>query len=156
MPILSVVRGGSCGTTSTALHDEEKMNLAAVLQETRGLRVDPLPAPYFAHAPRNLAERARRTLYEVTDPELPISILDLGLVSDIQADEATGAVAVSLTFTATACPCMDFIKWDVRERLLEDAEICSVEIDTVWDPPWTSARISDRGREILKSFGVAP
>ena len=51
---------------------------------------------------------------------------------------------------------MDFIKWDVRERLLEDAEICSVEIDTVWDPPWTSARISDRGREILKSFGVAP
>lgn len=131
------------------------MNLAAVLNETRGLRTNPPPPPDPARTPQDLAGRARHALYEVMDPELPISILDLGLVSDIQADEVTGVVSVSLTFTATACPCMDFIKWDVRERLLEDTDICRVEIDTVWDPPWTSARISDRGRKILESFGVA-
>ncbi len=134
---------------------EQGMNFAAVLKETQGGRED-LPAPPdFDGPPRDLAERARRALYEVADPELPISVLDLGLLAGIAADEETGAVTVSLTYTSTACPCMDFIQWDIRERLLEENEIQSVTIDTVWDPPWTTARISERGREILGSFGVA-
>ena len=155
MPVLSVNRDAPKRDTSYKSQYDEQMNLATVLKETRGLRTDlPLP-PHPPHALQNLTERARHALYEVMDPELPISILDLGLVSDIEADELTGVVTVSLTFTATACPCMDFIKGDVRERLLEDDDICEVEINTVWDPPWTSAKISNRGRKILESFGVA-
>lgn len=133
---------------------EEGMNFAAVLRETRGGRELP-PPPAFAEAAGSLAERARRALYEVSDPEFPISIVDLGLVRDVTGDEAAGAVTVRLTFTATACPCMDFIVWDVRERLLREEEIREVEVETVWDPPWTTAAISDRGRAWLKSFGVA-
>ena len=130
------------------------MNFGAVLRETRGARDLP-PPPAFAEPPADLAERARRALYEVSDPEFPISIVDLGLVRDVTADETTGAVTVRVTFTATACPCMDFITWDVRERLLREDEIREVEIVTVWDPPWTTAAISERGRAHLKSFGVA-
>ncbi len=66
-----------------------------------------------------------------------------------------GVVTVSLTFTSTACPCMDFIHWDVRERLLEIEEIEEVTIETVWDPPWTTAMISERGRRLLADCGVA-
>lgn len=114
-----------------------------------------MPPPVFDGPPVDLAERARRALYEVSDPEFPISLVDLGLVYDVTAEESTGLVTVSLTFTATACPCMDFIKWDVRERLLLEPGIERVQIVTVWDPPWTNERITQRGQEALARAGVA-
>ena len=133
---------------------EEGMNFAAVLSETRGVRHLP-PPPDFSDPPADLAERLRRALYEVADPELPISIVDLGLVRRIEADETSGTARVHLTFTAMACPCMHFIEWDVRERLLAEAGVREVDVVTEWDPPWTTAAISARGRDILKAVGVA-
>lgn len=131
------------------------MNFAAVLAETQGRREDLPPPPEFDAPPADLAERARRALYEVSDPEFPISLIDLGLVPGVEADERTGRVTVYLTFTATACPCMDFIRWDVKERLLEEPGVEDVEIEVRWDPPWTTDRITDRGRRILRAAGVA-
>ncbi len=87
------------------------------------------------------------------DPELPISIVDMGLVYDVRVRE--GRVELDITFTATACPCIDFIETDVRERLLREPGVRAVEIRRVWDPPWTKARISERGRTRLRQFGVA-
>lgn len=143
------------GTRRAALpRYEEGMNFAAVLRETRGGRDMP-PPPTFAEPAADLAERARRALYEVADPEFPISIVDLGLVRRVVGDETAGSVTVHLTFTATACPCMDFITWDVRERLLKESGIREVELVTEWDPPWTTAAISERGRAYLGTFGVA-
>lgn len=131
------------------------MNFAAVLAESRG-EAQPLPPPPAWETPAaDLAERARRALYDVSDPEFPISLVDLGLIYDVAADEAAGRVTVSLTFTATACPCTDFIKWDIRERLLVEPGIEEVEIETVWDPPWSTARVTDRGRRILERAGIA-
>lgn len=134
---------------------EEGMNFGAVLRATRGHRDDLPPPPDFDRPPDGLAERCRRALYEVADPEFPISLMDLGLVYDVEADEAAGRVVVRLTFTATSCPCMDFIEWDVRERLEEEPDVRDVEVQVTWDPPWTTERISDRGREILGRAGVA-
>lgn len=131
------------------------MNFAAVLRASRGAREDLPPPPPFGRPPADLAERAFRALYEVADPEFPISIVDLGLVYGVEADESRGAVTVRLSFTATACPCMDFIRWDVRERLLREPGIEEVEIEVVWHPPWTTERISERGRAILARAGVA-
>lgn len=132
---------------------EAGMNFAAVLRETQGHRDLP-PPPEFDAPPADLAERARRALYEVQDPEFPISIVDLGLVYGVSADEETARAVVRLTFTATACPCMDFIEWDVRERLEREPGIETVDIDVVWDPPWTVGRIPERGREILRAAGI--
>ena len=134
---------------------EQGMNFAAVLRDTQGHRDDLPPPPEFDAPAADLAERARRALYEVSDPEFPISLVDLGLIYGVEADEVAGVVTVSVTFTATACPCMDFIKWDVRERLLEEPDIEEVRIEIVWDPPWTTARIPERGRDILRASGVA-
>ena len=92
-------------------------------------------------------------LGEVMDPELPISLVDLGLIYDVRRSE--GVVEIDLTFTATACPCMDFIHEDIRERLLREEDIDEVKINQVWDPPWTVERISEAGKKILKQSGVA-
>ena len=91
-------------------------------------------------------------LGEVLDPELPISLVDLGLVRNAELDGQTARI--DLTFTATACPCMDFIKEDVRDRIAREPWVRSVEINEVWDPPWTTAAITARGRRELAKFGV--
>lgn len=134
---------------------EGEMNFAAVLRETRGGGMRLPDPPAFTSPPKDLAEAAHRALYEVSDPEFPISLVDLGLVYGVEANAETGSVAVAISFTATACPCMDFIKWDVRERLLREPGVNRVDIETVWDPPWTTDRISERGREIMRRAGVS-
>ena len=104
-------------------------------------------------APPTDAEATLRTLLnEVLDPELPISLIELGLVYDVGF--ASGTAHVDLTFTATACPCMEFIRADVRDRLEREPWVRQVEINEVWDPPWTTARITAEGRRKLQSFGV--
>ena len=94
-----------------------------------------------------------QALRDVADPELPISLVDLGLICDVRREDAT--VHVDVTFTASACPCMEFIIEDVRERLLKEPGVGHVEVHDVWDPPWTTERMTAHGRALLKSFGVA-
>lgn len=91
-------------------------------------------------------------LDEVLDPELPVSLVELGLIYRVEFEE--GVARISLTFTAAACPCMEFIREDVKDRLTMEPWVNNVEITEVWDPPWTTSRISPAGREKLKNFGV--
>ena len=92
-------------------------------------------------------------LKEVLDPEIPISLVDLGLIYAVR--EEGPRVEVDVTFTATACPCMDFIREDIRTRLLQEPDVERVDINEVWDPPWTVERVTPEGREALRRFGVA-
>lgn len=94
-----------------------------------------------------------QALHEVADPELPISLVDLGLITDIRRDG--GNVEVDVTFTASACPCMEFIIEDVKTRLEKEPGVEHVKVTDVWDPPWTVERMTDHGRTMLRSFGVA-
>jgi metal-sulfur cluster biosynthetic enzyme len=92
-------------------------------------------------------------LKDVLDPELPISIVDMGLVYDVRVDGS--AAKLDMTFTATACPCADFIMDDIRTRLLQEPACDVVEINIVWDPPWTNERLSEEGRVLLRAYGVS-
>ena len=92
-------------------------------------------------------------LQEVLDPEIPISLPELGLIYGVEVDR--GTVTVRLTFTATACPCMEFIKEDITDRLESEHWIHEVELVEVWDPPWTSDRITPEGRAKLRELGVS-
>jgi metal-sulfur cluster biosynthetic enzyme len=87
------------------------------------------------------------------DPEVPVSLVDLGLIYEVRRLE--GRVEVELSFTATACPAMDFIQEDIRERLLAEPGVEEVKMQVVWEPPWTPDRISETGRKQLKDFGIS-
>lgn len=91
-------------------------------------------------------------LREVLDPEIPISLVDLGLIYSARMEDEVAHLEI--TFTATACPCIDFIREDITDRLVQEEWIRAVEITEVWDPPWTTDRITPRGREVLKQMGV--
>ncbi|HEX9885292.1 MAG TPA: metal-sulfur cluster assembly factor [Longimicrobiales bacterium] len=109
-------------------------------------------SPPIESAPDDREDAVWACLDEVLDPEIPISLVDLGLVYGVSLVDSE--VRVDLTFTATACPCMDFIREDVRDRLLREAWIGAVEIREVWDPPWTTDRITEKGRAELRRLGV--
>jgi len=97
-------------------------------------------------------DRIISALREVDDPEMPISIVDLGMVYGVEVLEH--AVKIQLGLTASACPAVDFIFMDIRERL--EQEGCGrVDIELVWDPPWTKDRISEEGRFILPTWGLS-
>ncbi len=93
-----------------------------------------------------------QALEDVQDPEFPMSVLDMGLIYGLEREERK--VRVRLTFTAMGCPAMEYIIGDIRERLLQEPDVDEVEIEIVWDPPWTRERLSVRGIEKLKRWGV--
>ena len=97
-------------------------------------------------------QRLWSALREVDDPEFPISVVDMGLIQSVAREGER--VKVELTFTAMGCPAMDMILDDVRARLLREPGVRQVEIEIVWDPPWTKARLSELGRERLLRMGI--
>jgi metal-sulfur cluster biosynthetic enzyme len=98
-------------------------------------------------------DRLLAALAEVQDPEMPVNLVDLGLIYGIEEDD--GLVRVDLTFTAMGCPASEFILSDVRERLLAEPGIREVDVRVVWDPPWTAARMTPAGREALEAWGLS-
>ena len=91
-------------------------------------------------------------LREVEDPEIPISVVGMGLIVDLAYDD--GVVDLKLTFTAMGCPAMDFIQDDIRERLLQEPEVDEVRIEVVWDPVWTRSRIREDARARMRELGI--
>ena len=96
--------------------------------------------------------RLWEALTEVEDPEIPISVVHMGLIVAIAFDD--GVVDLKLTFTAMGCPAMDFIQDDIRERLLQEPEVDEVEIEIVWDPVWTRKMIREDARSKMRELGI--
>jgi len=100
-----------------------------------------------------LDRRVWAALRDVQDPEMPVNLVDLGLIYGVETLE--GHVRVRLTFTAMGCPSTEMIMDDIRERLLREPGVASVDLDVVWDPPWSAARLSGTGREALLAWGLS-
>lgn len=94
-------------------------------------------------------------LREVEDPELAVSLVDMGLIVAIERDEVVGVAHVWLTYTAMGCPATEFIEGDIRDRLLREPGVRAVTISVVWEPAWTKRRLSPEGRDMLLASGVA-
>ena len=93
-------------------------------------------------------------LEDVEDPEIPISVVGMGLIVAIAYRPDERAVDLDLTFTAMGCPATDFIEDDIRERLLEEPEVDAVRIEVVWDPVWTRSRIREDARATMRRLGI--
>jgi metal-sulfur cluster biosynthetic enzyme len=93
-------------------------------------------------------------LTEIEDPEIPVSVVGLGLIVAVRYDRDRRVAEVELTFTSMGCPAMDFIQDDIRERLLREPEVDEVIIEVVWDPVWTRSRIREDARARMRSLGI--
>ena len=93
-------------------------------------------------------------LQDVEDPEIPVSVVGLGLIVSLAYDERRSTVDVELTFTAMGCPATEFIEDDIRERLMREPDVDQVRIEVVWDPVWTRSRIREDARARMRSLGI--
>jgi metal-sulfur cluster biosynthetic enzyme len=90
-------------------------------------------------------------LDRVDDPELPLSIVELGLVRRL--DIVDGAVTVGLTYTSLACPCLEMIREDVDAAVRTVPGVRSTRVDDVLEP-WSRDDVTPRGRELLRAVAV--
>jgi metal-sulfur cluster biosynthetic enzyme len=97
------------------------------------------------------ADDVRAALAEVEDPELPVNIVDLGLVREVTVEGTT--VRVGITYTTIACPCTDVLREDVEARLRRLDGVTDVQVEEVFEP-WSRDDVTEEGRLALLALGV--
>jgi len=92
-----------------------------------------------------------QTLKTCFDPEIPVNIVDLGLIYDMEISQlADGSrIDVKMTLTAQGCGMGGSIAADARNKLLDLPGVAEADVQVVWDPPWTPEKISPEGRALL-------
>ncbi len=113
---------------------------------------EPLPEPVAAAAGSgDLESQVWNVLKTCYDPEIPVNIVDLGLVYDMRIAPEGDArrVDVKMTLTAQGCGMGTSIAADARHKILALPGVADATVDIVWDPPWTPQMISPEGRERL-------
>lgn len=95
----------------------------------------------------NLKSKIKEKLKEVMDPELNVSIVDLGLIYNVS--EKQGSVLIKMTLTNIGCPLFPVIEEQIKSGLLTIAGVKKVNIELVFDPPWTTDRISENAKAVL-------
>ena len=99
--------------------------------------------------------RAWEILEGVPDPEIPVlSVVDLGIVRDVEESADGRGVTVTVTPTYSGCPATEVIMRDVRTALAASYEV--VDVRTRLSPAWTTDWLSDKGRDKLHAYGIAP
>ena len=86
------------------------------------------------------------------DPEIPINVVDLGLIYDLNINQTEGnghEVDVKMTLTAQGCGMGPVIAQDAQDRILAIPAVEKAEVEIVWDPPWSPRMISEEGKQIL-------
>lgn len=92
-------------------------------------------------------DRVLASLRKIYDPEIPFNIVDLGLIYEIDVDD--GDIYIKMTLTAPGCPLWQLITEQVKEAVKSIDGVKNVEVDLVWDPPWSPDRISPELKEEL-------
>ncbi|HID27843.1 MAG TPA: metal-sulfur cluster assembly factor [Methanosarcinales archaeon] len=92
-------------------------------------------------------EDVMEVLKDCYDPEIPINVVDLGLIYDVQVDN--DKVDIKMTLTAPGCPMHGMISQDIKQRVEEIEGIKAANVSIVWDPPWTPDRMSKDAKKLL-------
>lgn len=88
-------------------------------------------------------------LKEVIDPELNVNIIDLGLVYEIEFIENNQTLRIAMTFSSKGCPMSDAILNDIRNRIENKFPNQKLSIEVVWEPEWTTERVTEQGKLAL-------
>jgi ring-1,2-phenylacetyl-CoA epoxidase subunit PaaD len=99
------------------------------------------------------AEAVWAVLEQIEDPELPLTVTDLGLIERVEVDGSRVRVLMVPTFSA--CPAIEVMRRTIRTRLLALPGVRDAQVDVTFETPWTMARLTPRGRERLRAYGLS-
>ena len=110
----------------------------------------------FEIGPDEDADEFERELWEtldtVPDPHIPVSLVDMAMIYDVEADD--GDVTVTMTYPCMGCPAYDMIQEDARAALRTVRGVESVDIEITWDPVWSKDMLTEHAREELREAGI--
>jgi len=114
---------------------------------------DPEDLPATGEDATGVAARVWDALYGVEDPEMPISVVDLGLIYGVEVTDGRAEVAMTLTYTG--CPARDMLTGEIEAAVAGVAGVESVDLRLVWSPEWSVEMVTDAGRDDLREFGLS-
>ena len=91
-----------------------------------------------------IKEKIIAEIKKIYDPELPVNIYDLGLIYDVQVNEKKAKI--KMTLTSPNCPVAESLPREVKDGAMQVDEIEDVDLELVWDPPWTKEMMSDSAK----------
>jgi metal-sulfur cluster biosynthetic enzyme len=97
-------------------------------------------------------EHLLEALKIVKDPEIPVNVVDLGLIYNLEVHEG-GKVDIQMTLTSMGCPVQDMIQADAELACMQVEGVKQVEVEFVWSPPWSTDKMSDDGKKQMRMFG---
>jgi len=100
----------------------------------------------------DLQEQVIAAIKKVQDPELPINIYDLGLIRKVEIDG--GKVQIDMTLTTPNCPVADLMPSQVFDEVSKVEDVVSVRVELVWEPSWTVADLTARGKAALELLDI--
>ena len=140
----TTIQNGSTG-------ELEEPSLCAYTEYRTGPAVEELPAT--GEDATGLDADVWDALYTVEDPEMPVSIVDLGLIYDVEVTDHTAHVTMTLTYSG--CPARDMLQNDIREAVMAVDGVYGVKLDLVWSPEWSVELVTDTGKDALREFGLS-
>jgi len=142
----------SLGGQFTVTTDEGEL-LRIADKDADALGERPAETPVALQAPASEGEFDEQLVWEqlrtVFDPEIPVNLVDLGLIYHCQAvplPEGGHRVEIKMSMTAPGCGMGDVLKEDVRRKVQSVPGVREVDVEVVWDPPWDASRMSDAAR----------
>ena len=111
----------------------------------------PAPGPTATEQSGSLEDRVLAALKTCYDPELPVNIVELGLIYELKV-EPSGDVGVRMTLTSPGCPVADSLVREIRSKVEAVPGVTSARVELVWDPPWDKNRMSEAVRLELGLF----
>jgi len=112
----------------------------------------PAPDPATPEGKSQIREQVLEALKVVRDPEIPVNVVDLGLVYTVDIDDA-GNVGIEMTLTSMGCPVQDLIQADAELAVMKVPGVNSVTVDFVWSPPWSPQKMTEDGKRQMRMFG---
>jgi metal-sulfur cluster biosynthetic enzyme len=104
------------------------------------------------HMSQVSTEQIKNSLKQCMDPEVPLSIVDMGLIYGIDVSD-NNDVNIKMTMTTKGCPLHDTMVDDVTRYTKKVPGVNNVQVDIVWDPPWSMDKMSDEAKAKMKGFG---
>ena len=97
-------------------------------------------------------DQIRDSLMKCMDPEVPLSIVDMGLIYGIDVAD-NNDVNIKMTMTTKGCPLHETMVDDVKRYAKKVSGVNNVDVEIVWDPPWTMDKMSDTAKAMMKTMG---
>jgi metal-sulfur cluster biosynthetic enzyme len=126
-------------------------NYCAYTDYESGESVEALPAT--GEGSTGIERAVWDALSEIDDPEMPISIVDLGLIYGVTVED--GHAQVDMTLTYTGCPARDMLQETVRKQVAAVEGVDEAELRLVWSPEWTVEMVTEQGKADLREFGLS-